>query len=151
MRTSPMTARRGAAALAMFCLAAMVPVVATAQAFTPARGTALREAVLDAVRPMVESEVGRPVEFVVDQFNMLGEWAFVRLTPQRPGGGAIAYVYTRYQQAVDDGAFSGQVTALVRETPSGWLVYAYDLGATDAVWFDWQGAFPVPPEVFEIR
>jgi hypothetical protein len=121
---------------------------ALAQVTTPPRGSPLRAAILDGLRPMVEAEVGKPVEFVVRQMRVVGEWAFVLVTPQRPGGGPIPYVYTRYQAAVDEGAFDDQVAALLRETPSGWLVYEYNLGATDVPWVDWGGFYPVPPEVF---
>lgn len=124
------------------------PAAALAQAETPARGSPLRAAILDALRPMVEAEVGQPVEFVVSDMRVVGEWAFVITVPQRPGGGAIAYVYTRYQTAVDAGAFDGQAIALLRQTPSGWLVYEFSLGATDVPWVDWGGRYPVPPEVF---
>ena len=121
---------------------------AAAQVTTPPQGSPLRAAILDGVRPMVEAEVGKPVEFVVQQMRVLGEWAFVVLSPQRPGGGPIPYVYTRYQTAVDEGFFDNQVSALLRDTPSGWLVYEYNLGATDVPWVDWGQAYPVPPEVF---
>ncbi len=121
---------------------------AFAQVTTPPRGSPLRAAILDGLRPMVEAEVGKPVEFVVRQMRVVGEWAFVLVTPQRPGGGPIPYLYTRYQAAVDAGAFDDQVAALLRETPSGWLVYEYNLGATDVPWVDWGGFYPVPPEVF---
>jgi hypothetical protein len=121
---------------------------ALAQVTTPPRGSPLRAAILDGLRPMVEAEVGKPVEFVVGQMRVVGEWAFVLVTPQRPGGEPIPYLYTRYQAAVDAGAFDDQVAALLRETPSGWLVYEYNLGATDVPWVDWGGFYPVPPEVF---
>jgi hypothetical protein len=121
---------------------------ASAQVSTPAPGTPLRAAILDGVRPMVEAEVGKPVEFVVRQMRLLGEWAFVDLTPQRPGGGAIEYVYSRYQAARDAGAFDNQVVALVRNTPRGWLVYEYSLGATDVAWYGWWKSYPVPEQVF---
>ena len=124
------------------------PAAAFAQAETPARGSPLSAAVLDALRPMVEAEVGKPVEFVVGDMRVVGEWAFVIASPQRPGGGAVEYLYTRYQDAVDAGAFDGQAIALLRQTPSGWLVYEYSLGATDVVWADWGGRYPLPPEVF---
>jgi hypothetical protein len=126
----------------------LAPAVALAQAETPPKGSALRAAILDGLRPMVEAEVGKPVEFVVNEMRVLGEWAFVIATPQRPGGGPIPYAYTRYQAAVDAGAFDGQATALLRETPSGWLVYEYSLGATDVVWLAWGERYPVPSEVF---
>lgn len=119
-----------------------------AQVDTPPAGSPLRKAVLDAVRPMAEAEVGKPVEFVVADLRVLGEWAFVRAVIQRPGGGEVEYAYTRYQSWVDAGAFDGQVIALLRETPKGWLVYEYDLGATDVVWDPWKELYPVPREVF---
>ena len=124
------------------------PSAAFAQTETPPKGSPVRAAILDALRGMVEGEVGKPVEFVVSDMRVLGEWAFVITIPQRPGGGDIEYVYTRYQSQVDEGAFDGQAIALLRETPTGWLVYEYSLGATDVVWADWGSRYPVPPEVF---
>ena len=121
---------------------------ANAEADTPPKGSALRATLLDTVRPVAEAEVGRPVEFVVTDLNVLGEWAFLRAVIQRPGGGEIPYAYTRYQEAHDAGAFDGQVVALLRLTPIGWLVYEYDLGATDVVWDDWDERYPAPHEVF---
>ncbi len=121
---------------------------AMAQVETPATGTPLRTAILDALRPMVAAELGAPIEFAAVDMRVLGEWAFVSAAPQRPGGDAIPYVYTRYQDAVDGGMFEEQVSALLRETPAGWLVYQYDLGATDVVWLDWIGLHPAPEEVF---
>jgi hypothetical protein len=119
-----------------------------AQVTAPAPGSPVRAAILDAVRSMVEAEVGKPVEFVVGGIRVLGEWAFVDLRPQRPGGGAIEYVYSRYQAARDAGAFDNQVIALLRMTPRGWLVHEYSLGATDVAWYGWWTRYPVPEQVF---
>lgn len=124
---------------------------AYAQVTTPPRGSPLRSAILDGLRPMVEAEVGKPVEFVVDDLRVLGEWAFALVTPQRPGGGAIPYTYTRYQARIDAGVFDNQATALLRQTPAGWLVYEYELGATDLPWVVWGDRYPVPWEVFPGR
>ena len=124
------------------------PASAVAQVETPAAGTPLRKAILDALRPMVTAEVGAPVEFTSVDMRVLGEWAFLTAVPQRPGGGEIEYLYTRYQTAWEQDMFGGAVAALLRETPNGWLVYEYDLGATDVVWLDWPNWYPVPPEVF---
>lgn len=132
---------------AMAALLAAGPASADMQ--IPPKGSPLRTNVLDTVRPMVEAEVGKPVEFVVTTIRVLGEWAFVIAQPQRPGGGKIGYAYTRYQTAVDEGAFDNQVIALLRNTPSGWLVYGYSLGATDVPWEEWRQAYPVPPELFQ--
>jgi hypothetical protein len=121
---------------------------AAAQVETPAPGTPLRAAILDAVRARVISEVGGPVEFVVDDMRVIGEWAFVQLRPQRPGGAPIPFVYSRYQGAIDAGAFDPGVFALLRDTPAGWLVYEYSLGATDVPWIGWAGLYPVPAELW---
>lgn len=121
---------------------------ASAQIDSPGKGSPVRAAILDALRLTVEGEVGKPVEFVVTEIRVLGEWAFVITQPQRPGAKPVEYVYTRYQQSVDDGTFDGQAIALLRDTPKGWLVYEYSLGATDVPWIDWGKHYPVPPEVF---
>lgn len=136
--------------LAAFCQLAALPLAgpAAAQVETPARGSPLRSAILDAIRPVTEAELGAPVEFVVVDLRVLGEWAFATLRPQRPGGRAIGLAYTRYQGAADAGALDATVTALLRDTPDGWLVYEYDFGATDVVWIDWIGRYPAPDEVF---
>lgn len=141
----PLRARIAAIAAAFILI---VATGASAQVATPAPGTPLRAAILDAVRPMVEAEVGKPVEFVVTSIRLLGEWAFVDLRPQRPGGAPIEYIYSRYQAAVDARAFDNGVVALLRNTPRGWLVYQYSLGATDVAWYGWWQFFPVPEQVF---
>ncbi len=133
---------------ALLLAALLSPTVAFAQAETPPPGSQLRRNILDALRPMVTAEIGAPVEFVVNNLRVLGEWAFVQASPQRPGGAPIGYAYSRYQSAVDNGFFDNQVTALLRQTPDGWLVYEYNLGATDVVWLPWQSLYPVPSEVF---
>ncbi len=115
---------------------------------TPPPGSPLRAAILDALRSAVIAEVGAPVEFVVGTLRVVGEWAFVEARPQRPGGGEIFYIYTRYQGAVDAGAFDDGATALLRQTPAGWLVYEYNLGATDVVWLEWIDRNLAPLEVY---
>jgi hypothetical protein len=135
-------------AIAAAGLALLLASAAMAQVATPPPGSPLRATILDAVRPMVEAEVGKPVEFVVTAVRVLGEWAFVDLRPQRPGGAPIEFVYSRYRAAVDAGAFDNAVVALLRNTPRGWLVYQYALGATDVAWYGWWMRYPVPEQVF---
>jgi hypothetical protein len=128
--------------------AVTLPAAASAQVDQPAQGSPQRAAILDALRGRTVGELGGPIEFIVNDIRVLGEWAFVEVHPQRPGGGEIFYTYTRYQAAWDAGALDQVVTALLRETPAGWLVYEYDFGATDVVWQPWMTMYPVPSEVF---
>ena len=133
----------------MTCLILLAAVqAAAAQAITPEAGTPLRKAVLDGLRPMIEAEVGAPVEFVVVKMRVLDGWAFVMVVPQRPGGGAIDYSVTRYSEVAKTDAFDEQAIALLRVSPSGWLVYQYVLGATDVPWLEWKLYYPVPRDVF---
>ncbi|MCC6983437.1 MAG: hypothetical protein IT535_09220 [Bauldia sp.] len=117
----------------------------------PPQGSPERAAILNGLRPMVIAEVGAPVEFVVGTIRVVGEWAFVEARPQRPGGGEIFYIYTRYQAAVDAGAFDDSVIALLRQTPAGWLVYEYVLGATDVAWIEWIDRNLAPSEVYPFQ
>ena len=55
----------------------------------PARGTATRAALMDAIRPHVVWDLGQPIEFVVDELRVAGDVAYGSLSPQRPAGGAI--------------------------------------------------------------
>jgi len=121
---------------------------AAAQVETPGRGSPLRAAILDALRPMVAAEVGPPVEFVVDQLRVLGPWAFVSARPQRPGGGAIDYSRTKYREAVAAGAFGDEAIALLHQTSGSWVVYEYSLGATDVPWVDWPDQYHLSPDLF---
>ncbi len=133
-------------ALLLICL---LPAAAcAAQVTTPARGTALRAEILDAVRPRVEAEVGAPVEFVVQEMRVLGPWAFVYLHPQRPGGAPIDWSRTRYSEAWQEGMFDDGVSALLHRSGGTWLVDAYDLGATDVVWVPWADDYGAPAELF---
>ena len=72
------------ATLIVFLAATISP--AQAQIFQPKPGTPLRSEILDAVRPVFETETNGPIEFVVRRLNVLGDWAFGDVTLQRPGG-----------------------------------------------------------------
>lgn len=149
MRNVWLIGRRRAALMPILAVAMAVPAGGVAaQVTTPPPGSTVRTELLDAVRGITEAELGAPVEFVVNTMRVLGEWAFVELHPQRPGGGPIYYTYTRYQAAWDAGALDETAQALLRETPAGWLVYEYLFGATDVAWLRWAESYPVPAEIF---
>ncbi|POF28230.1 hypothetical protein CLV41_11681 [Roseibium marinum] len=99
----------------------------------PARGTAERTELLNAVRPMLEARVGPPVEFVVDWMRSGGGWAFVQLSPQRPGGGAIDLSRTTF--ASDAEYMDGLLTfALLRHQYGRWNLIDFVVGPTDVFW-----------------
>lgn len=102
----------------------------------PARGTAERRALMDAMRPQAELIFDAPVEFVVSRLRVAGDVAFASVVAQRPGGAAI---YIQATPGWQSGYFmpdadwtAGQ--ALLRRTGSGWAVAAMYYGATDVWW-----------------
>ena len=75
----------------LFVAVAALALMAFSAAYTsPGPGSPQRKAILDALRPAVERQLGvRPIEFVVEEIRVGGGWAFVRVNPQLKGGGAI--------------------------------------------------------------
>jgi len=120
-------------ALAAFALSATA---ALAVSFTsPGAGTPQRKAVLDALRPGVEAELGvRPIEFVVEEIRVGGGWAFVRATPQRKGGGAI--------RNPDENMDGVHTEAVLQLSGGRWVVREFGVGSSDVWWVGWCGRTP---------
>lgn len=115
-------------------LAIVTSLSALAQAVhEPARGTPERSEILNAVRPMLEARVGQPVEFVVDWMRSGNGWAFVQLSPQRPGGAPIDLSRTTYASQAEymDGVFT---VALLRFQYNRWNLIDFAVGPTDVFW-----------------
>ena len=111
---------------------------AVAQSYSePGRGTATRAALMDAIRPHVEWDLGQPIEFVVDELRVSGDVAYGSLSPQRPGGGAIdlydtpGYRRGEMEPEYMDGARVAVFYRKVRET---WVAVHHSIGAT-GVWY----------------
>lgn len=111
-----------------FAVAVLVAGAAQAQPIhTPAPGSAERRAILDAIRPGVEADLGPPVEFMVEEMRVSGTWAFVHAEPQRPGGGRIA--------APRDDFRDGNTTyAVLRRHGGRWRPLMVAVGPTDVAW-----------------
>lgn len=79
-------------------LAGTLALTATAGSAAPADQTkvspAERKAIMDAMRPAAEHDLGLSVEFVVYRFSVADGWAFVRANAQRKGGGKIQWLDT---------------------------------------------------------
>jgi hypothetical protein len=99
----------------------------------PARGGGERQELLDAVRPLLEVRVGKPVEFVVDWMRSGNGWAFVQVSPQRPGGAVIDLSHTTYASQAE--YMDGLITyALLRHDYGRWNLVDFVVGPTDAFW-----------------
>ncbi len=122
----------------VFCASAL-----RADFVEPARGTAVRAALMDALRPHVEWQLGKPVEFVVHELRLAESQGlpdtvgFASLSAQRPGGAAIDYRQTPgYERGHIDPDFMDGMTvqALYRKVGDTWVAVHWAIGATD-VWY----------------
>lgn len=106
----------------------------------PARGSATRSALMDAIRPHVEWQMGSPVEFRVWDLRVAGDLAFASVWPQRPGGQEIDLWSTPAFQRGDlhpeeiDGI---GVQALYVRSGQTWVAVHWALGAGD-VWYAYE-------------
>lgn len=119
----------------------LFPVMAGAQGwFTPERGSALRADLMDALRPMVEWELGAPVEFVIHDLRVAGDRAFAMLEAQRPGGQPINMWAT---PMVQRGTFDPElidtphIEVFWRKSGRMWVAVHWAIGATD-VWYQYE-------------
>ncbi len=95
-----------------------------------------RKAMLDVLRPALETELSGPVEFVVKAARTQGHWGHVHVEPQRPGGGAIDLARTTF--ADQAGIMDGLTTdALLQKRGDRWYLITHVVGPTDAAASNW--------------
>jgi hypothetical protein len=116
---------------------------------SPATGTAERTAILDTAREPAVNELGKPVQFIVKQIDVLGDWAFLHARMQSPGGQTIDYADTRYAEAAVHGHKSSSYAALLKRQGDAWNVVAYSVGPTDVAWIGWAQEYGAPAVLFE--
>jgi len=122
--------------------------VPSAALHTPKIGSAERKAILDTLRPPVQSTLHQPVVFKCDVFKVELGWAFVRGTPVRPDGGKIDYRKTKYKAALDEGFFDDGFAALLRFKSGSWHITKWEIGATDVAWEPWADDYGAPRAIF---
>jgi hypothetical protein len=122
-------------ALALLPTAAIAQVNAVAP---PQVRSAQRVAILNAIRPAAELELGRNIEFVPSCVQVWKGWALVAAEPQRKGGRKI----DRRILPDWDNRDGLTVTALLRFRYGRWNLVGHAIGATD-VWYDGQAPRPL--------
>lgn len=102
------------------------------------RGAALRGELLDTLRPLVEYDLGAPVQFVVTSLQVDGDRAFARVTAQRPMGAPIDMNTTPMVQRDGlplDTIDGPRIEAFFHQTVARWEVVEYVIGATNVWWW----------------
>ena len=124
--------------IACFCLIATA--AGAADWTVPQRGSATRAALMDAIRPHAEWELGQPVEFVVKELRVAGDLGFAMLKAQRPGGVPIDMRDTPIARRGGfdaDIAEAAELQVLYRKSGQTWVAVHWMIGATDP-WFTWE-------------
>ena len=137
--------RRWVALLLVLGIVGLVPAVAAQEASeiqTPARGEALRSAILDALRENVRDVQGleRDVLFRVHKLAVLNDYAMTTVSPISPLGDPIYEFETNLD-------CDRQIYALVQFREAGWEVVERDVGPCDYSWpiyFEQNPDYPLP-------
>lgn len=116
--------------------------------YTPAKNSAERTAILDALRVPVEKDLKQKIQFSVSEFRSNGTWAFLSGEPQNSSGGRPNYRNTRYWEAVQSEAFDNNFFALLKKTGGKWRVVTYAIGCTDVCYADWWKRHKAPKTIF---
>ena len=117
-------------------------------AYTPAKTSRERAAVLNALRVPVEKELKQKIQFSVEHFKVAGNWAFLSGDPQNARGGRPNYRGTEYQEAIDADMFDNNFFALLRKTGGKWRVVKYLIGCTDVCYATWWKDHRAPKAIF---
>lgn len=127
---------------------ALTGLAAGQSVYTPEKGTAERTAILDALRTPIERKLKQKIVFVADNFNVLGNWAFLGGQPQSPSGGQPDYSRTEYAEAKREGMFDNNFFAILKKSAGKWKVVTYRIGCTDVCFADWWRTYKAPKAIF---
>ena len=115
---------------------------------TPPRGDPLRQALMDAARPVIAADIGQTVLFIVKELRTDGQWAYLQATPAQPSGMPLDWSETNYAADWQADAMSDTVMVLLAYQNGAWLVVDYIVGPTDVYWYSWIERFGLPEALF---
>ncbi len=98
---------------------------------TPAPGSPLRRAILEALRVPVQKDLNQKVVFRIDLITVKDGWAYFRGQARQPNGSPMDYRRTKYWKQIHLGMFDDRLCALLRLQDGKWRVVEFLLGNTD--------------------
>jgi hypothetical protein len=113
---------------------------------TPEPNSPERKAILEALRVPVERDLKQKIVFVVDQFNISGNWAWVSGRPTQPDGSRPDLSKTAWNG--DEDLFDDNFFGLLKKTGGKWRVVKHALGCTDVCYLDWPAKYKAPKRIF---
>ena len=118
---------------------------------TPQRGSAERQAIMDAARVPVSAAIGRTVIFRVSVLRSDGDWAYLQAEPRNPDGSALDWSRTRFAEDWAMDAMSDVIMVLLRRSGGGFQVVDHIIGPTDVAWYEWLDRYGLPEALFHER
>ena len=116
---------------------------------TPAAGSPVRKAVLDALREKTKKVLkGKKVVFKVEHFKQQDDWVFFKGQGLKPDGGKFDYHGTDFQRAIDSDMFEDWCCGLFHRTKGKWKVVAWSWGGTDVSYSGWWNKYDAPKAIF---
>lgn len=111
-----------------------------------------RKALLDALRPSIEADLGQALIFEVETLRESGGSAFAAVSPRTPDGKPVDFAKTRHAQRLRDGVLDGDtVYAIFQHRDGRWQVQEYAVGPTDVAWAGWAQDYGAPEVIFLTR
>lgn len=108
-----------------------------------------RKALLDALRPSIEADLGQALIFEVETLRESGGSAFAAVSPRTPDGKPVDFAKTRHAQRLEDGVLDGDtVYAILQHRDGRWQVQEYAIGPTDVAWDGWAQDYGAPEVIF---
>lgn len=115
---------------------------------TPAKGSAERTAIFNALRVPVEKELKQKIQFSVQNFKVQGNWAFLEGVLQNTAGGEPNFKITDYQKRIDVDVFDNNIFALLKKTGGKWKIVTYQISCTDVCYLPWAKDYKAPKAIF---
>jgi hypothetical protein len=119
------------------------------ETFTPAKDSAERTAIMDALRVPIGKELKQEVIFTVDKLKVQGDWAFFSGQPKSKNGGEPDWKITKYQEFKNSGDFEEGLYALLKNTGGKWEVVKYMMNCHDVCYLGWDKEYKAPKAIFE--
>lgn len=132
----------------LFILALSVTSVFAQKVYTPEKDSKERKAILNTLRKPVEKELKQKIQFVVNELNVAGNWAFVSGEPQTTSGKMPDYSKTVYNEQVESDMFDNNFFALIKKSGKNWKIVKYYIGCTDVCYANWWEEFKAPKAIF---
>jgi hypothetical protein len=133
----------------LLILAFSVSAAVAQKTYIPAKNSAERATILEALSVPVSKDLKQKITFTTRAVKVQGNWAFVAGQARNAKGRKPNWKLTEYQKQIDVDAFEDNLFALLRKKNGKWRVVTYMIGCTDPCYSDWDTQYKAPKAIFK--